>query len=78
MIDNLLNYSSVTSRLLHQNGLLGISGRFGIDGVDFPGGGGADRPNTGRLNKNILCHSKFRLFILDSFISSKLFFVEVQ
>ena len=40
--------------LLHQNGLLGISGRLGIEGVGFPGGGGAGLPNTGRLKEKYI------------------------
>ena len=39
----------ICERLLDQNGLLGMSGRLGIDGVGFPGGGGAGLPSTGRF-----------------------------
>ena len=39
----------ICDSLLDQKGLLGMSGRLGIDGVGFPGGGGAGLPNTGRL-----------------------------
>lgn len=28
-----------------------MSGRLGIEGVVFPGGGGAGRPKTGRLQR---------------------------
>ena len=50
-----------------------MSGRLGIEGVGFPGGGGAGRPNTGRLGGNVcedglinVILELLTLFILDN------------